>query len=450
METKLLHVRGMHCPTCPLLIEESLSGLPGLGAVQANLGRHTCEVEVLAGAFADDEALLAAINERVRPHGFRMGLEPFRGLALEGGWHEWLGGLALAAVVAALIFYGGSALHLPEATGLLLPLSLGFAASLSTCLALTGSIIIAFTANYRNLGETGKGAVLGVNMALQAGRLAAFFGLGGLLGWLGASLHLQGNTLSIFYIVIGLLLFSLALGMLGLGRSVFSLLRLPSSLTLIKALQGRKSLVLPALAGALTFFLPCGFAISMMLEVVKSGSFGGGAVTMLLFALGTLPVLLLVGMTASFSQGPGHGLLKKTVAFLVLAFAFNAFYTAAGYYGYAGNILDPVPSVADSGQKEAGLSNLPRQTVEMTVTANAFKPRRISIRPGHLITWIIRGDNISNCTNRLIVPELNINQPIKNGETVVTFVAPDKPGPVRFSCWMAMVTGAFVVENTSP
>ncbi|MBP6911491.1 sulfite exporter TauE/SafE family protein [Patescibacteria group bacterium] len=46
-----------------------------------------------------------------------------------------------------------------------------------------------------------------------------------------------------------------------------------------------------------TFFLPCGFTQSMQVYTLSTGSFLAGGLTMLSFALGTLPMLLLLSVT---------------------------------------------------------------------------------------------------------------------------------------------------------
>jgi len=56
-------------------------------------------------------------------------------------------------------------------------------------------------------------------------------------------------------------------------------------------------------AGAMTFFLPCGFTQAMQLYAVSTGSITKGALIMMLFALGTAPGLLGVGGLSSVFKG---------------------------------------------------------------------------------------------------------------------------------------------------
>lgn len=59
---------------------------------------------------------------------------------------------------------------------------------------------------------------------------------------------------------------------------------------------------LAPVVGALTFFLPCGFTQSMQLLALGSGSPVQGGIIMAAFALGTLPVLLAVGLGSSYTK----------------------------------------------------------------------------------------------------------------------------------------------------
>ncbi|MDO9100574.1 MAG: cupredoxin domain-containing protein, partial [Caldisericota bacterium] len=86
------------------------------------------------------------------------------------------------------------------------------------------------------------------------------------------------------------------------------------------------------------------------------------------------------------------------------------------------------------------------QTVEMRGKYAGWDPATLHIKAGARVTWIIWGDEVTSCTNRIIVPSLSISLPLKAGKNSVTFTAPSKAGVVPFSCWMGMVRGQFVVD----
>jgi hypothetical protein len=86
------------------------------------------------------------------------------------------------------------------------------------------------------------------------------------------------------------------------------------------------------------------------------------------------------------------------------------------------------------------------QTVEMHVKYSGWDPASIHIKAGARITWNIWGDEVTSCTNRIVVPSLGISQSLTSGKTVITFTAPSAAGTVPFACWMNMVRGQFIVD----
>lgn len=73
--------------------------------------------------------------------------------------------------------------------------------------------------------------------------------------------------------------------------------------------------------GVLTFVLPCGFTQSMQLYALGLGNPIKSGLTMLTFALGTLPILAAVSaISIKFNKGRNGEIFFKTVGFLLIAF----------------------------------------------------------------------------------------------------------------------------------
>ena len=79
------------------------------------------------------------------------------------------------------------------------------------------------------------------------------------------------------------------------------------------------------LVGIITFFLPCGFTQSMQIYTLSTGNFWVGAMTMFVFALGTLPALALVSFSSfSMKNNSKSGIFFKSAGLIVIMFAlFN-------------------------------------------------------------------------------------------------------------------------------
>jgi sulfite exporter TauE/SafE len=96
---------------------------------------------------------------------------------------------------------------------------------------------------------------------------------------------------------------------------------------------------MPLLLGAATFFLPCGFTQSMQAYALTTGSFMTGGLTMLVFALGTLPVLALLSFSSfSINNKPWRGVFFKTAGVIVIALAVINLLTTLAVAG----IIEPI------------------------------------------------------------------------------------------------------------
>jgi len=236
-------------------------------------------------------------------------------------------------------------------------------------------------------------------------------------------------------------------------------LPLPFSRALDK-LAGSANPLAPLALGAATFFLPCGFALSMQALAVASGSFAGGAMIMGAFALGTAPVLTMVGLAGSWTKRRGLALARASgmviIFFAALSVSGGLSPFGLGSGAKAASEAFSAPAPVSSPAKEAAPSAADAalaevvptevQRVEMRVGPSSFEPSVIRVKAGIPVEWVIIGENPSGCTNRIIVPGTELSVPVrKGGSQVVRFTVAEK-GVIPFSCWMSMVHGKIVVE----
>jgi len=318
-------------------------------------------------------------------------------------------------------------------------LLVGLVASISSCLAVVGSVVIAFGEKYRTEEKSFYAGAVRPNLFFHAGRLATFFVLGGVLGLVGGELELDGNFVATFTIIIAVIMGWLGLNILGFVPNISSLgIHMPKGLTKNwSKLKESEHKAAPFLLGGLSFFLPCGFTQSMQIFALASGSFWIGGLTLFVFALGTLPSLLILGISASWAGKSGAAVFKKVAGILILLFALYTFQSGWALVGSGGKNSE--------GEESAPVAVGEQQVIEMRVTNSGFVPATLKIKRGVSVKWVIKGDQITGCTNKIIVPSLNISKPLKNGDNIVEFT-PTETGTIPFSCWMGMVKGKFIVE----
>jgi sulfite exporter TauE/SafE/copper chaperone CopZ len=310
----LLHVKGMHCAACELLIEKKLATLPGVQKVEAKLGRAEVKISTTR------DIPLAELNQPLLSHGYQLSTEKTGKEKTD--WKNL--GLPLLIASAFFILFialqklGIVNLFNPKEVTLPFVFVIGVIASLSTCMAVVGGLVLSISSGYA------KGHHVKPLIVFHASRLLFFFVLGGLIGLLGFAFILTPWTAFIINSVLFLVMLIMGLNLL----DIFSFsknfqIKLPKSLGhKITALKTGNNFLTPLLLGAATFFLPCGFTQSMQILALSYGNFWQGALTMLTFALGTLPVLALISfISVQNSPGKNSKMFFRSVGFLIIFFA---------------------------------------------------------------------------------------------------------------------------------
>lgn len=315
--TYQFHINGLHCDGCVLTTESKLKDLPYISSAQTSLKHSTVTV---TGNFEGKSQLEVADQlSAALPERYTLSLEK---RATVKNWSEFklaipiaLGFIALFILLQKMglvnLIGGGSVTY---GTAFII----GIVASLSTCMAVVGGLLLSMSATFAKEGDRVKPQVL-----FHTGRLIAFFLLGGAIGALGAAFTLNTTATFVLSVVIGLVMLILGINLLDvfhwskklqpsmpkfLSRHALGVTQLNHTLT-------------PALVGIATFFLPCGFTQSMQIFTLSTGSFLVGGLTMLSFALGTLPVLALISFSSfSVENNAKKGIFFKTAGLVVIVF----------------------------------------------------------------------------------------------------------------------------------
>jgi uncharacterized protein len=446
---KKIYIKGMHCVACEKILEDELSNVPFVKEVKAD--RNKGEVEIRYG---EKEPNILAIKEIVKKVGYEAQEIPFNSKK-KTGIEKLLQNInAILIVIFLFIAY-----QFFQSLGILDKINIqntnitygvafliGLVASVSTCLAIIGSVVIAFSEKYKTEEKGFYKNAIEPNILFHTGRLVTFFILGGMLGFIGGEINISGNFVSIFTIIISVIMGLLGLNILGIIPSISNFgIRMPKkfsqSWTKLKYSKHRAA---PLIIGGLTFFLPCGFTQSMQIFALASGSFLTGGIVLFLFALGTTPVLLVLGITTSWARGKGVAVFQKVAGIIIIIFAVYSFNSGLALKGANANIFQkPLDNKLDN--KTENTKNNSEQIIEMHVTNSGFEPSVFKLKKGVPVKWVIKGDQLSGCTSKIIVPSLNISKPLTSGDNIINFT-PESSGTIPFSCWMGMVRGKFIIE----
>lgn len=321
------YVEGMHCAGCELLIEEKLSSAEGIVKVEAKLSEEKVYLE------SRSELNAETLSKLVEEEGYTISENPVD--KVKNNKRNLLLGLGISIAVFAffLLLQKSGIVNLASGEGeitISFIFLIGIIASLSTCMAVVGGLVLSLSSNYA------KDNQIKPMIFFHISRLIGFFILGGVIGLLGSAFTLTPQSSFILNVILFVVMLILAVNLLGLlPKSKNLQLKMPKFVGKgVLSLNKNRSYLTPLLLGALTFFLPCGFTQSMQLYSLTTGSFVNGALTMFIYALGTLPVLALISFASTkLSKGMQSDLFFKTAGFIVILFAlfnFTASLSAVG------------------------------------------------------------------------------------------------------------------------
>lgn len=313
-------VTGMHCNACVLLIEDELQEHPQVSTVKSQLSSANVEV---SGDFGEKtkEEIMRELLPLLSKHSLQIE-ETKKNIA----WHEFQYAIPFAMLGIGLFILlqklGIANLITSSDVGYGSAFVIGIIASLSSCMAVVGGLVLSLSANYAKQKKS-----IQPHLTFHMSRLLSFFALGGVIGMIGASFQLGGTGTLIVGLMVAFVLLVLGVNLLDVIPGTKKLqITLPSVMgKSINKLKSIQSNMVPALLGAATFFMPCGFTQSMQIYTLSTGSFWNGGIIMFSFALGTLPVLALLSFSSSkIVNNPRSGVFYKTAGLVVIFFGvFN-------------------------------------------------------------------------------------------------------------------------------
>jgi sulfite exporter TauE/SafE len=320
----------------------------------------------------------------------------------------------------------------------------GLVASVSSCIAVTGGLLVAIAAKYN---ETATSLTsfqrMKPHIYFNAGRIFSYTLLGGAIGALGSALTLSAEANGTLTLIASAVMILLGLQMLNLLPGLTRFLpTMPKSFAhFIHDWADRDARGGAFLLGAATFFLPCGFTQALQLYVLAKGSFAVGALTMLAFSLGTLPALLSLSAMSSFATGRVQDLfLKFAGAAVIMLGGVNIQYGLV----LTGSAMSSAPIASATLPTEvparpvAGADE--KQIVVMRVDGFDYIPNRFTVKQGIPVEWRIDASEAAGCGRFLLAPGLGIRQILSSVSTTTISFTPETAGEFAFNCGMGMMT----------
>lgn len=309
MKSYEVKVSGTHCQSCKIYLEDILSKQDKLSNVEVNLRKNSLRFTTSSKSSLTD--IINNLTAVIKPNGYSLYIDEERTETADSKTSIPAILIGLTALTIFYLLQKSGVLNF-SFNGSISPLTsftIGLIASVSSCLAVVGGLVLSLSTNIANNDNN----YTKIFTIFHIGRIITFALLGGLLGGIGAALTISFTATAVIGLFTALIILLLGLNMLGFLR------KFRYTISPVVFNKIRNNTAAPLAVGAATFFLPCGFTQAMQLSALSSGSFLSGLLTMLFFALGTLPVLAVLSFgSASFINSKYRGVFLKAAGIFVV------------------------------------------------------------------------------------------------------------------------------------
>lgn len=450
MNKTILSIKGMHCRSCEILIEDRLKKIGSILKVKASNKKG--QVAIISQGSLDIVAVKNALEEL----GYSLGTNEIPLITNNKEEYKLLitATLFLAAVYFFARAFNFDSLLRPAGTnGASYPVvfTIGITAGFSTCMALIGGLILGVSTRFAEKHpEATSAQKFKPHVFFNLGRIASYFVLGGLIGSLGSLFKLPTSALGILSIIVGIYMLFLGLQIIEIFPRISSLPMLPKSLNKLFKISEKSNQEYShknaAVMGALTFFLPCGFTQAMQLYAMSTGNFYSGAMIMGIFALGTTPGLLGIGGLVSYiNKGYFSRLFFKFVGILVIVLSFFNITTGANI---AGINIPSLGGKTDKQEETKPTGDIRVLKGTYTAEDGRIKPDKFKVAVGQSVRLeVFAQDDGEGCMGSIMIPGLD-NEPqfFEKGKTATFEFIPKKKGTYRITCAMGVPSGIITVE----
>ena len=451
MKKQTVHIRGMHCRSCEILLEDTIKDVQGVRAVDVSHTKGTAEISYRGNLN------LASVQSIIEEAGYSFG-ESKKAPIISARKEDWNQLSAAALVLVGLYFIGrwmgildlGNSVS-SNYSSLPVVFLVGLTAGVSTCMALVGGLVLGNAAKFaKQQPFASVREKFTPHLVFNLGRIAIFFILGGVIGGLGSALQISMSLVGFFTILVGLSMLFLGLQLIEVFPRLNGLqFTLPKGISKALGFNQAKEVEYShknaAILGGLTFFLPCGFTQAMQLYAMSTGSPLTGALTMGIFALGTAPGLLGIGGLTSAVKGQSAKYFFKFAGLVVIALSiFNVSngLNLTGWKVSASNLFSESKPRAVLGQTTNVL------VVNATYASGIMTPQEIVVPVGQPVKLVIDvQDNGRGCMSGVAVPGLTKQTArLIRGQSVTFEFTAQKKGEYPLVCTsMGMYHGSSIV-----
>ena len=287
------------------------------------------------------------------------------------------------------------------------------------CISMCGAINLMTTFNRENKVNL-KRPIL-----YNLGRLLSYTLLGGIVGLIGSIISISETVNGLIIIFASVIMLLMSLNMLNIIN-----FKLPRLISFKSKVKTSNSFII----GLLNGLMPCGPLQAMQVYALSTGSFIKGSISMFLFCLGTIPLMLGIGVIFNVVKGRKRVILNKVASVLILLLSVAMLFRGISTLG-----INYTALFNDYGNYTASTIYNDYQEVKINLSYGSYDD--IIVQKGKKVRLIINVSKkyLTGCNNVLLINEFKIKKKLEEGENIIEFT-PEKIGTYSMNCWMNMIT----------
>ncbi len=326
------------------------------------------------------------------------------------------------------------------------------------CVAMCGTMVVTYGINANPTDSWFKRLL--PHLAYQGAKVLSYMAVGLVLGGVGSLLNL-GGIRGWVTIVAGAFMIAIGFSMTTVGKSVRRYLPQAPAFY-VKALgslrrkaksdvaDGKTSLSTPITFGLMTGLMPCAPLQAAQLAAAGAGSPAAGAIAMLGFALGTLPLMLVFGAVSSKLGERFKKNMAVVGAIVILVLGGVMLDRGATLLGFPLN--SSAVKMAFAGEKSTTLGDYRVADdgvveVDLVIDNSRFSPQSLAIPENRPVRIRVDRRESNGCSAQLAIPQLDVFANLADNAVTFVDVPASAAGTYTLTCGMGMMSGQLIVYS---
>ncbi|MBU1164210.1 sulfite exporter TauE/SafE family protein [Patescibacteria group bacterium] len=460
LKKRQFKIEGTHCKSCKTLIETEVDVMAGVKSITVDYYSGESSVE-----FDNSKISFEKIKNKIEKYDYKVSVAGQENKQEKESTNPYKNIFIAIFIFVLVIGYlilkrysGFEILAQLNTTSISywLILIIGLLVSFH-CVGMCGGLVVTFSAGHAAKQDKEPSANSGrekvgfskLHFQYNFGRLISYTIIGGILGGIGSFFAINPNFSGAVMLMAGIFMILMAVSLYTHFKWLEKLQpKMPQFIArFLYSQKHTKKPKGPFIIGLLNGFMPCGPLQAMQLYALGTGSLTRGALSMAVYGLGTIPLMFGFG---AFISTLSSQYIKKVMKFSAVVVAILGLVMInRGLINFGWGLRSLIPSTATSQTEFVVNGNVSEyQIVNMDLSYRGYEPNVLYVKQGIPVRWIINVKQMSGCTDEIHLDAFNIKKPLEYGENIIEFL-PTQVGEIKFSCWMKMVWGKFIVTEDS-